>query len=206
VKFCRAIHQGIQAKLCQTIQVKFRRVIQAKLRRVIQAKLHPGIHLATQAQLHQVSPATICNDSFKLIDTLASEGAALCSEGAQPAPTILCEELLGCRLIVDFIPTTSNPLLSPVLNGAIARAHHSNLHNESKSKLIVICFKIFLHFREDCGTFCEGERDVPLIGVNCLVKCSDLVDFMASSASLDSMVLTESSASAALTILIALST
>jgi len=68
VKFRRAIHQGIEAKLHLTIQVKFRRVI--------------------QAILHQVTPATIRNDSFKLIDTLASEGGALCSEGAHPAPTI----------------------------------------------------------------------------------------------------------------------
>ncbi len=78
VKSRRTIHQGIQAKLRQTIQVKFRRVIQAKLCRVIQAKLHSRIHLASQAQLHQVTPitpATIRDDSFKLIDALASEGA-----------------------------------------------------------------------------------------------------------------------------------
>jgi hypothetical protein len=66
---------------------------------------------------NQVAPATtICNYSFKLIFSLASEGAALCSEGAQPAPTILCNELCGHGLFVDFIPTTSNLLLSPVLN------------------------------------------------------------------------------------------
>jgi hypothetical protein len=103
---------------------------------------------------HQVTLATIRNVSFKLIDTFASEGAALCSERAQPAPTFLCDKLCGCGLIVDFISTTSNPLLPPVLNGAIAPAHQSNWHVESKSKLIVICFKIFLHFCEDCGTFC----------------------------------------------------
>jgi hypothetical protein len=62
------------------------------------------------------------------------------------------------------------------LNGAIAPTHQSNLHVESKSKLIVICFKIFLHFCEDCGTFCEGERDEP--GVNGLVKRSGLLDFI----------------------------
>jgi hypothetical protein len=56
----------------------------------------------------QVAPATI--------DMLASEGAALCSEGAQRAPTILCNKLRGHGLIVDFIPTTSNLLLWPVLN------------------------------------------------------------------------------------------
>jgi hypothetical protein len=162
VKFRQAIHQSIQAKLRQMIQVR--------LCGVIQAKLHPGIHLATQAQLHQVSSATICNNSFKLIDTLRL--AALCSEGAQPASTILCNELCGRGLIVDFIPTTSNPLLPPVLNGASALAHQSNLQVESKSKLIVICFKIFLHFHKDCKTFCEGERDEP--GIVVLVDISDL--------------------------------
>jgi hypothetical protein len=62
----------------------------------------------------QVAPATI--------DMLASEGAALCSEGAQPVPTILCNELCGHGLIVDFIPTTSNLLLSPVSN-CLATSH-----------------------------------------------------------------------------------
>ena len=65
---------------------------------------------------NQVAPATtICNNFFKLIDTSASEGAALCSEGAQPAPTIVCNKLCGHGLIVDFVLTTSNLLLSPVL-------------------------------------------------------------------------------------------
>jgi hypothetical protein len=175
VKFRRAIHQGIQAKLHWKIQAKFRRVIQAKLCQVIHAKLHPGIHLATQAQLNQVTPATIHNVSFKLIDTLASVGAALCSEGAQPAPTILCDKLCGRGLIVDFIPMTSNPLLPPVLNGAIAPAHQSNsqlivdlisvirsstniINGSFKpQKLSVIYSKRSLHFREDCGIFCDGE-------------------------------------------------
>ena len=41
-------------------------MIQAKLHQMIQAKLCQN----------QVTPATICNDSFKFIDTLASEGKA----------------------------------------------------------------------------------------------------------------------------------
>ena len=136
-----------------------------------------------QAKLHQnqVTPATIHNDSFKLIDTMASEGVTSSSEGvkrsvskrwliventlprsegAQPAPTILCNELCGRGLIVDFIPMTLNLLLPPALNGDIAPTHQLNLHVESKSKLIVICFKIPLHFLEDCGIFCEGEYQV----------------------------------------------
>jgi hypothetical protein len=102
------------------IQVKFCRVI--------------------QATLHQVTPATICNNSFKLNDTLASEGVALRSEGAQPAPTILSNGLHGCGLIVDFIPMTSNLLLPPVLNGTIAPTHQSNLHDENPS-LLLFCVK-----------------------------------------------------------------
>jgi hypothetical protein len=47
--------------------------------------------------------ASICNNSFKLIDMLASEGAALCSEGTQPAPTISSNELHGRGLIVDLL-------------------------------------------------------------------------------------------------------
>ena len=116
-----------------------------------------------QAKLHQnqVTPATICNDSFKLIDTLASEGVTSSSEGAhrsvlkrwlivenilprsegaQPAPTILCNELCGCGSIVDFIPMTSNPLLPPVLNGAIAPTHQLNLHVKNPS-LLLFCVK-----------------------------------------------------------------
>ena len=99
-------------------------------------------------------------------------------------------------MIVDFIPTTSNLLLLPVLNGAIAPTHQLNLHIESKSKLTVICFKTFLHFHKDCGTFCEEERDEPgivglggiigiggfgglslvsLVGNDSLVGCIDLI-------------------------------
>jgi hypothetical protein len=74
----------------------------------------------------QVASATIHDDSSKLIDMLASEGVsafdkttiALCSEGAHPASTILCNKLCRGGLIVDIIPTTSNPLLPPVLNGS----------------------------------------------------------------------------------------
>ena len=51
-------------------------------------------------------------------------------------------------------------MLPPALNGAIAPTHQLNLHVESKSKLIVICFKTPLHFLEDCGIFCEGEYQV----------------------------------------------
>ena len=54
----------------------------------------------------QVTTATICSNSFRLIDALTSEGAwlnALHSEGAQPDSTILCDKSNVHRLIVDFI-------------------------------------------------------------------------------------------------------
>jgi hypothetical protein len=97
-------------------------LIVAFIRRASTAQ--PNVDLISVSEReHTITPATICNNSFKLIDTLASKGGALCSEGAHPAPTILSEKLRGHGLIVDFIPTTSNPLLPPVLNGAIAPAH-----------------------------------------------------------------------------------
>jgi hypothetical protein len=53
----------------------------------------------------QVATASICDNSFKLIDMLASEGVSqntLHCEGAQPAPTILCSKPNVHGLIVDF--------------------------------------------------------------------------------------------------------
>ena len=64
------IYQGIQAKLRQTIQVTLRQTIQVKFRQMIQAKLRQN----------QVTPATICNNSFKLIDT----GMALVNQPTPP--------------------------------------------------------------------------------------------------------------------------
>jgi hypothetical protein len=116
-----------------------------------------------------ITTTTNATFSLQLIVELLSTGV-----DHQVAPTTILID--SSRLIVDFISTTSKPFMPPVLNGAIAPTHQSNLHVESKSKLIVICFKIFLHFREDCGTFCEGERDEP--GVNGLVKRSGLLDFI----------------------------
>jgi hypothetical protein len=127
LKFRQAIHQGIQAKLCQTIQVKFHRVIQAKLHR------------------NQVTPATICNDSFELIDMLASEGAALCSEGAQPAPTILCNKLCGRGLIVDFICNNSFKLIDTLASeGAqFAQIFYQPGNLDSSQLIVDLIFSIW---------------------------------------------------------------
>jgi hypothetical protein len=89
----------------------------------------------------QVTTASICNNSFKLINTLASEGVSpntLHSEGAQPAPTILCDEPNVHGLIVDFI-------LIPYYEGA--QASWTNFS---------FC-KTSFHFCKDCRIFCKGE-------------------------------------------------
>jgi hypothetical protein len=82
----------------------------------------------------QVAPATIRNHSFKLIDELASEGALF-------APYIL-----------ENAFTYTNELNH---EGAWAQAASFQV-----SKLIVIYFKIFFLFCEDCRIFCEREWQV----------------------------------------------
>jgi hypothetical protein len=63
---------------------------------------------------------------------------ALCSEGAKPASTLLFSKPHGRGLIVD---STSIPYSEG------AQASQNNFNDS----------KIFLHFHEDCGIFCEGE-------------------------------------------------
>jgi hypothetical protein len=79
----------------------------------------------------QVALATICNDLFKLIDALFSEGA------------------LFAPYIFENAFTYANKLN---YEGAWAQAT-----SFQTSKLIVIYSKTSLHFRKDCGIFCEGE-------------------------------------------------
>ena len=82
---------------------------------------------------NQVAPASIHNNSFKLIDELASKRASF-------APYIFDDTLTYAE-------------------------HESNHEGAScaqatsfqTSKLIDIYSKISLHFRKDCGIFCEGE-------------------------------------------------
>jgi hypothetical protein len=78
----------------------------------------------------QVAPATIWNNSFKLIDALASEGATIASY-------IFWDAFYAKKLNHE---------------GAYAQAT-----SFQTSKLIVIYSKIPLHFHEDCSIFCEGE-------------------------------------------------
>jgi hypothetical protein len=86
----------------------------------------------------QVAPATIRNDSFKLIDTLASEGARFAQIFYQLG------NLDSSQLIVDLI--------------SVIWSFTNIIHGSFKPQnLIVIYFKRFLHFQEDCGIYCEGE-------------------------------------------------
>jgi hypothetical protein len=114
--------------------------------------------------VEQVAPATIRNDSFKLIDALALEGAIF-------APYIF----------EDAFTYATNKLNH---EGAWAQAT-----SFQTSKLIVIYSKISLHFRKDCGIFCEGEWEqqqqlnghTNLVGVGliihiCLVGCTEFIN------------------------------
>jgi hypothetical protein len=91
----------------------------------------------------QVSPSTICNHSFKLIDALASEGALF-------APSIFEDAF-----------TYTNEMSHA---GAWAQGTFFLV-----SKLIGNDSKMSLHFQEDCGIFLEGEWEVKDNG-NAFVK------------------------------------
>jgi hypothetical protein len=103
----------------------------------------------------QVAPATICNNSFKLIDALASEGAIFAPYIFEGAFTYAANKLNH--------------------EGAWAQAT-----SFQTSKLIVIYSKTSLHFREDSRIFCEGEWEqqwhldghTNLIGVGLIVHIS----------------------------------
>ena len=102
--FSQFLSSILQLNIRMVANKVIHRTIQAKLRRMIQAKLRQN----------QVTPATIRNDSFKLIDTLASEGAASKDsfkfivesilEGARFAPTTFQTSINGFQLVVEFNP------------------------------------------------------------------------------------------------------
>jgi hypothetical protein len=97
----------------------------------------------------QVAPAQQAASStiLQLIDVLVSEGAIF-------APHIFKDA---------FTPANE-------LNHEGAWALAISCQN---SKLMVVYFKRFLHFREDCGIFCEGEweQQRQLKGHTGLVDC-----------------------------------
>jgi hypothetical protein len=114
----------------------------------------------------QVASATIHDDSSKLIDMLASEGVsafdkttiALCSEGAHPASTILCNKFCRGGLIVDIIPTTSNPLLPPVLNGS------------ATSHLLLLCIHECSAITMTNDSISEGACTAPITFNDCYLR------------------------------------
>jgi hypothetical protein len=80
----------------------------------------------------QVAPATICNDSFKLIVALASKEA----------------------MFAPYVFQDASYLYELNHEGACVQAN-----SLQTSKLIVMYSKTSLHFRKDCGILCEGERE-----------------------------------------------
>ena len=107
----------------------------------------------------QVAPATILDDSFKLIDVLASEGATF-------APHI-SEDAFNCANKSSKFAVTSQAM---VLSTTIGDNSSGSIKPQN---LIVIYSKRSLHFREDCGIFCEGEWEQQWH----LIGHSRLVDF-----------------------------
>jgi hypothetical protein len=95
----------------------------------------------------QVAPAPICNDLFKLIVALASKGATF-------APYIFQDASYLYKLNHE---------------GACVQATSLQTF-----KLIVMYSKTSLHFCENCGIFCEGEREQQrqLDKLTCLVGFS----------------------------------
>jgi hypothetical protein len=91
----------------------------------------------------QVDPATIFDNSFKLIDVLASEGAMF-------APYIFEDTFNRANKSSKFAVASQAMIFSTTIgdnsNGSV-----------KPQKLIVIYSKRSLHFREDCGIFYEGE-------------------------------------------------
>jgi hypothetical protein len=119
---------------------------------------------------HQVTPAIICNDSFRFIDMLASEGAQFAQIFHWPG------DLNSSQLIVDLI--SGIRASTNIINGSF-----------KLQQLIVIYSKWSLHFRKDCGIFCEGEWEqhqhlIDFIGLaglaslNSLIKFNGLIDFI----------------------------
>jgi hypothetical protein len=145
-------------------------LIVAFIRRASTAQTYVDLISVSEGE-HLNTPATIRNDSFKLIDTLASEGARFAQILYQQP-----SDLDSSQLIVDLI--SINQSSKNIINSSF-----------KPQKLIVIYSKRSLHFREDCGIFCEGEWEqqrhldghtglVDFIGLVGLIRLIGLVDFI----------------------------
>ena len=94
----------------------------------------------------QIAPATIFDDSFKLINVLASEGAKF-------APYIF-EDAFNCankssKFAIAYQAMVLSTTIEDNSNGSV-----------KPQKLIVIYSKRSLHFRKDYTIFCEGEWEL----------------------------------------------
>jgi hypothetical protein len=112
-------------------------LIVAFIRRASTAQTYVDLISVSEGE-HLNNPATILIDSFKLIDALASEGARFAQIFYQ------LSDLDSSQLIVDLF--SINQSSKNIINSSF-----------KLQKLIVIYSKRSLHFREDCGIFCEGE-------------------------------------------------
>ena len=124
---------------------------------------------------YQVAPATILDDSFKLIDVLTSEGAMF-------APYIFENASTRTNKSSKFAVASQAMVLSSTIGGKPNGSF-------KPQNLIVIYFKRSLHFREVCGIFCEGEWEqqrhlnrhtglVNFIGLVGLIGFIDFVNFI----------------------------
>ena len=134
----------------------------------------------------QVAPATILDDSFKLIDILASEGAVF-------APYIFEDAFNRANKSSKFA------VASQAMVHSMTIGDNSN-GNVKPQKLIVIYSKRSLHFREDCGYFVRENgsnssisMDTPASSTSSALSASSVSP--ASSASLASFASPTSSAS-----------
>ncbi len=105
----------------------------------VNSKLHLIVVFIRRASTAQITvdhptPAIICNDSFKFIDTLASEGAQFAQIFYRPS------DLNSSQLIVNLI--SGIRASTNIINGSF-----------KLQQLIVIYSKRSLHFRKDCGIF-----------------------------------------------------
>ena len=109
--------------------------------------------------IKQVAPTTIIDDSFKLIDVLALEGAKF-------APYI--EDAFNCANKSSKFAVASQAMVPSITIG-----DNSN-GNVKPQKLIVIYSKRSLHFREDCGIGSNSgiSKDTPALSTSLALLAS----------------------------------
>jgi hypothetical protein len=129
------LHAQISSAITMTLNVQNLLLLSVQDDSAIMMATHAiySLHLIVESfstRAKQIAPATIRNNSFKLIVALASEGAMF--------PPYIFQD--ACYLYK--------------LNHEGACVQATSLQT---SKLIVMYSKTSLHFCKDCGIFCEGE-------------------------------------------------